>query len=189
MPMPELTKNMSSLSLAELEEMASDIKFPPIDAWNPPLSGHSLIRIARDGQWYHDGELIARENLIRLFATILRRESDGSFVLVTPVEKQIVVVEDVPFAAVELKTEGAGEGRTIAFRLNIGDVVVAGAGHPLRFDLRGDEPAPYVTVRPGIEARIARSVFYELANIALEEGADPLGVWSKGIFYSMAAIA
>ncbi len=189
MPMPEPIKNLSRLSLAEIEQAIPAQHLPPLDSWNPPLSGHSRIRIARDGEWFHDGEPIRRENLVRLFSTILRREPDGSFVLVTPVEKQSVDVEDAPFAAVELKSDGERAHRTLALRLNIGDLVLVGPDHPLRFDMVGGDPAPYVMVRTGIEARLTRPVFYELANLAIEEGGQPPGIWSQGCFYSMAALA
>ena len=121
--------------------------------------------------------------MVRLFSTILRREPGGGFVLVTPVEKLDIEVEDAPFVAVELKTEGEGEKRSLAFRLNTGDLVVAGPGNPLRFAMGEDGPHPYVEVRGGLEALIARPVYYELANLALAEGAEPAGVWSGGAFF------
>jgi hypothetical protein len=123
--------------------------------------------------------------MVRLFSTILRREPDGSFVLVTPVEKLSIEVEDAPFVAVELKSEGEGLERSLAFRLNTGDLVVAGAEHPLRFASSNDGPHPYLTVRPGLDALVARPVYYELANLALAEGAEPPGLWSEGIFFAM----
>ncbi len=186
--MPEPTRDLSPLSLADIERLATERRGPPIAQWNPPLSGHSRIRIARDGRWYHDGGLIERENLVRTFSTILRREPDQSYVLVTPVEKQTVDVEDAPFLAVEMKGEGAGRAARLAFRTNVGDLIVAGADHPIRFARNEQEPAPYLLVRPGIEARLSRPVFYELANRALDEASDPLGVWSGGVFFSMAAL-
>jgi hypothetical protein len=124
--------------------------------------------------------------MVRLFSTILRREADGAHVLVTPAEKLAIDVEDAPFVAVEVKSEGQGRDRQLAFRLNTGDLVVAGPAHPLRFDERNGEPAPYLAVRGGMEARIARAPYYELAEMALDDGADPPGVWSKGIFFAMA---
>lgn len=123
--------------------------------------------------------------MVRLFSTILRREADGGHVLVTPVEKLSIVVEDAPFVAVEMKSEGEGKARRLAFRLNTGDMVVAGPMHPLRFAERGEEPAPYLAVRGGMEALIVRSVFYELAELALAEGVEPPGLWSTGQFFAM----
>jgi hypothetical protein len=123
--------------------------------------------------------------MVRLFSTILRREPDGGYVLVTPVEKLDIEVEDAPFVAVELASEGQGTSRSLAFRLNTGDLVVAGPKHPLRFAAAADGPHPYVEVRRGLEALIARPVYYELANLALAEGAEPAGLWSGGAFFPL----
>ncbi|WP_267386894.1 DUF1285 domain-containing protein [Sphingomonas sp. GC_Shp_3] len=180
-PMPDL----SALSLAEIARMAADQKLPPIDRWNPTHCGDSQMRIARDGTWYHQGTPIAREAMVRLFSTILRREEDGSYVLVTPVEKLDILVEDTPFVAVEMKAEGSGPAQTLTFRLNTGDLVIAGPEQPLRFNEGDDGPRPYLTVRGGMDALVARSVYYELANLAIEDGETPPGVWSKGVFFAM----
>jgi uncharacterized protein len=123
--------------------------------------------------------------MVRLFSTILRREADGSYVLVTPGEKLDIDVEDAPFIAVELKSEGEGKGRRLAFRLNTGDLVVAGPDNALRFAETSDGPTPYLHVRGGLEARVVRSVYYELANLAIDEGAKPPGLWSNGTFFAM----
>ena len=125
--------------------------------------------------------------MVRLFSTILRREPDGSHVLVTPAEKLVIDVEDAPFVAVELKSEGEGAARRLAFRLNTGDVVVAGPDHRLRFDPGSDGPLPYLEVRRGLDALLARSVYYEIAEIAIDEGATPAGVWSDGAFFALEA--
>ena len=121
---------------------------------------------------------------MRLFSTILRREPDGRHVLVTPVEKLDIEVEDAPFVAVELKTEGEGRDRSLAFRLNTGDLVVAGEHHPLRFENGEDGPHPYIEVRKALDALVARSVYYELAELALAEAAEPPGLWSAGAFFA-----
>ncbi len=189
MPMAETPKDLSRLSLEQLASLAADHLSPPLDKWNPPLTGDSRIRIAADGRWFHDGTVIGRENLVRLFSTILRREGDGSYVLVTPVEKQSVDVEDLPFQAVEVKSQGTSENRTLAFRLNVGNIIIAGPDHPIRFDGSADAPRPALLVRPGIEARISRAPFYELVELACEEAPDAPGLWSSGTFFSMAAIA
>jgi hypothetical protein len=180
-PMPDL----SALSLAEIARLAEDQKLPPIDRWNPTHCGDSEMRIARDGTWYHQGTPIGREAMVRLFATILRREPDGGYVLVTPVEKLDIAVEDAPFVAVEMKAEGDGPAQSLAFRLNTGDLVTAGPEHPLRFADGEDGPRPYLTVRRGMEALIARSVYYELANLAIAGDDTPAGVWSKGVFFAI----
>jgi uncharacterized protein len=165
--------------------MAEEKKLPPVDRWNPQHCGESFMRIARDGTWFHEGSPIGRPAMVRLFATILRREPDGSYVLVTPVEKLTIEVEDAPFVAVELRTEGERERRSLAFRLNTGELVVAGPDRPLRFEDREDGPHPYMNVRAGLDALVARTVYYELAEIALSEGADPLGLWGGGAFFQM----
>jgi uncharacterized protein len=186
MPMPS-QPDLAGLSLADIARLAEAQKLPPVDKWNPAHCGDSEMRIARDGSWFHQGAPIARQEMVRLFSTILRREEDGSYVLVTPVEKLDIEVEDAPFVAVEMKVEGAGQAMRIAFRLNTGDLVTAGANHPIRFDMQGAEPRPYVHVRGGLEALIARSVYYELVEIALAQGEIPAGVWSDGAFFAIAA--
>jgi len=182
MPMPPPPEDLSRLSLAEIARLAEEKSLPPVEKWNPSHCGDSEMRIARDGTWYHQGSPIGRPAMVRLFSTILRREPDGGFVLVTPAEKLDIAVEDAPFIAVELRSEGEGEGRTLAFRLNTGDLVVAGPEHPLRFAAGSH---PYVEVRKGLDALVARPVYYELAEIALAEGAAPPGVWSQGVFFAL----
>lgn len=186
MPMAELPEDLSRLSLAEIAQMAADRKLPPVESWHPERTGDSAMLIARDGRWFHQGSAIERHNMVRLFSTILRREPDGSHVLVTPVEKLAIEVEDAPFLAVEVKSEGEGRARRLAFRLNTGDMVVAGPAHPLRFEERDGEPAPYLAVRGGMDARIARAPYYGLAELALAEGGVPPGLWSEGRFFAMA---
>ena len=181
--MPEVPADLSGLSLAEIARMARDKALPPVERWSPDHCGDSQMRIARDGSWHHEGKPIARPEMVRLFSTILRREPDGGFVLVTPAEKLDIEVEDAPFVAIELKTEGEGTDRSIAFRLNTGDMVVAGPDHPLRFGARPHGAHPYVEVRRGLDALIARPLFYELAELAVSEGADPPGLWSGGAFF------
>jgi hypothetical protein len=108
---------------------------------------------------------------------------------VTPVEKLEIDVEDAPFIAVELKSEGEGRHRRLAFRLGTGDMVVASPRNPLRFEEREDGPHPYLAVRPGLDALVARSVYYELAEMALTEGSDPPGLWSDGAFFALGPAA
>src|SRR5687767_11825889 len=140
MPMPAPPPDLAGLSLGEIARLAAEKKLPPVASWNPSHCGDSAMRIARDGTWYHEGSPIGRQAMVRLFSTILRREPDGGFVLVTPVEKLGIEVEDAPFNAVELQTEGAGRERSLAFRLNTGDVVIAGPDHELRLRARGEGP-------------------------------------------------
>jgi hypothetical protein len=182
MPMPSTPDDLSGLSLADIARLAAERKLPPVEKWNPTHCGESGMRIAADGTWFHEGSPIGREAMVRLFSTILRREPDGRFVLVTPAEKLDMHVEDAPFTAVEMKSEGRGCHRSLAFRLNVGELIVAGPDHPLRFVSRDDGPHPYVQVRPGLDARIARSVYYELAEAALTEGAEPPGCGAEASF-------
>ncbi|UVO52717.1 DUF1285 domain-containing protein [Sphingomonas sp. SUN039] len=186
MPM-DAPPDLTTMSLAEVARAVAEKRLPPVEKWNPTHCGDSEMRIARDGTWFHQGSPIGRVEMVRLFSTILRREPDGGHVLVTPGEKLDIAVEDAPFIAVEVKNEGAGTGRSLAFRLNTGDLVVAGPEHGLRFEDREDGPHPYLHVRGGLEALVARSVYYELAEMALDDGADPLGVWSGGAFFPMVA--
>ena len=177
-------EDLSRFSLADIARMVEERKLPPVERWNPSHCGHSAMRIARDGTWFHEGSPIGRTAMIRLFASILRREPDGSHVLVTPVEKLAIDVEDAAFVAVELKSEGEGRERSLAFRLNTGDLVVAGPEHRLKLRER-----PYLAVRGGLEALIARPVYYELAEIAIAEGAEPPGLWSGGLFFPLESAA
>jgi hypothetical protein len=176
---------LAGLSLAEIAQAVAERRLPPVEQWNPPHCGDSAMRIARDGTWFHEGAPIRRPAMVRLFASLLRREKDGQHVLVTPIEKLDIAVEDAPFVAVEVRSEGAGEMRRIAFRLNTDEPVVAGPDHTLRLV----EGRPYLTVRAGIEAAIARPVYYELAELALEEGANPPGLWSDGVFFQLGTAA
>ena len=171
--------------LAALAAAIGERKSPPVDRWDPPLCGHSGMRIAGDGTWYHDGKPITRPAMTRLFATILRREPDGSYVLVTPHEKLAIDVDITPFRAVAMTHEGRGDRRRIAFELDSGDAVILGPAHPLRV-LAGDKgPSPRLLVRHGLEALVVRPLYYELAEIALAEGHDPPGIWSDRCFFPL----
>ena len=174
------------LGLAALQREKAGI-LPPVESWNPAHCGDIDIRIARDGRWFHDGRPIQRRELVRLFSTLLRKDPEG-FVLVTPVEKLRITVEDVPFQAVLLDVEGEGSAQKLVFTTNVGDVTMAGADHPLRVltDPQSGEPSPYVHVRAGLEARLSRAVFYQLADLAVPEPQDNmLGVWSGGLFFTL----
>jgi hypothetical protein len=179
--------------LADLQrEAAEGRKLPPVERWNPAHCGDIDIRIARDGTWFHQGSLIGRKELVRLFSTILRRDGDD-YVLVTPAEKMRIAVEDAPFMAVLMDAEGEGREQRLIFTTNVGDVTVAGVDNPIRVvtDLVNEEPAPYVHVRRGLEARIARAVFYQLADLAVAGGGayeGMLGVWSCGAFFPLGRI-
>ena len=159
-------------------------KTRPVDQWNPPYCGEIDMRIAADGAWLYRGSPITREALVRLFASILRREPDGRHVLVTPVEKVGIDVEDAPFLAVEVATAGAGADRVLSFRTTVGDIVAAGPDHPLRFDIeRGTGGLkPYLAVRGGLEALATRALAHELVAMADTKDGEP-GLWSGGLFF------
>jgi len=184
MPMSSLP-DLSKLSLAEIAKLAQEQKLPPVDKWNPDHCGDSDMRIAADGTWFHAGSPIGRPEMVRLFASILRREPDGGYVLVTPVEKLDIAVEDAPFVAVEMKAEGEGRASRLGFRLNTGDLLTAGIEHGLRFETRADGVRPYLHVRAGLEALVARPVYYELAERALAMADGAPGLWSDGAFFPL----
>lgn len=179
--------DLAALTLADAARLVAARKLAPVDQWQPTRCGHSDMRIDRDGTWFYRGSPIGRAEMVRLFSTVLRREPDGRHVLVTPAEKLDIEVEDAPFIATTLQSEGAGRERRIAFALNTGDIVLLDADHPLILREGADGPRPYVDVRSRLEARIARPVYYELAAIAIDEGADPPGVWSHGRFFALTA--
>ncbi len=174
------------LGLASLQrDTAAHQALPPVEKWNPPFCGDMDMRIARDGTWFHEGSPIGRRELARLFSTILRKEG-GDYFLVTPVEKVRITVEDVPFIAVLLDAEGAGPSQTLRFTTNMGDEVTANAENPIRVVLNPEtaEPSPYIHVRRGLEARISRSVFYQIVDLAMPDPAgQKLGIWSAGQFF------
>jgi hypothetical protein len=185
MPESNPAPDFAAASLQEIARYAAENRLPPVERWNPPHCGDSHMRIARDGTWFHEGSPIGRRAMVRLFSTILRREQDGSYVLVTPAERLSISVEDAPFLAVELKSEGAGRDRRLAFRLNTDDVVVADREHPLEICQRDDGPHPYLEVRGGLKALINRPVYYALIDLALEEDNEPVGLWSNGAFFRL----
>jgi hypothetical protein len=180
--MPESRPPISlrGLSLADLQREIDARRLPPVDQWHPTHCGDSEMRIARDGTWSHQGQPIRRPAMVRLFSTILRREPDGRHVLVTPVEKLDIEVESTAFRAIEMQSEGEGRMRRIALNLDSGDALIVDQAHPLLL-----EPTPRVAVRYGLEAELSRPIYYELAEIALAEGADPPGVWSDGLFFPL----
>ena len=175
-------------SLAELTAaIAARGGPPPVDQWNPTHCGHSGMRIARDGTWFHDGTPINRPAMVRLFSTVLRREPDGSHALVTPVEKLTIDVEATAFRATQMTMAGEGETRRIGLTLDSGDGLFIGPDHPLSVVDTDLGPSPRIAVRFGLEAELVRPLYYELAEIALAEGYDPPGVWSDGMFFGLSA--
>ncbi|HBT34833.1 MAG TPA: DUF1285 domain-containing protein [Hyphomonas sp.] len=200
--MAEQNVNSSATTTISLEETLKAIlpdgkvdgKLPPVHLWNPERSADINMEIRADGSWWHEGDPINRERLVKLFSRILRKDEDGSVWLVTPYEKVIVHVADAPFLAVRVERAGeAGPQQTLAFVTNLGDVTLAGPDAPLRVetDPETGEPSPYVLVRGQLEAKLARPVFYELANMAepAPDGSDMLGVWSQGVFFPLGPAA
>lgn len=145
------------------------------------------FRIAADGTWFHDGAVIARPALVRLFATVLRRDAEGDYWLVTPAEKVAVAVEDAPFVAVETVRDGAGCAARRRFRTNVDAWVPLDGDHPLSVRTGRAGPRPYLGLEGGLEARIARSVYYELAGEAEAGPGGALGIWSAGTFFPLEA--
>ena len=174
-PPPEL----AALSLAEVAELVASRKLPPVDRWDPAEVGESHMRIAADGRWYHEGGEITRAAMVRAFSSLLTRDDAGQHWLVTPTQRLAIAVDDAAFIAIDLKHENGA----IAFRLNTDDLVVAGPGHALIARGDPDTPALYLAVRHGTEARLNRSTYAQLAEIALE-GAD-LTVESRGARFSL----
>jgi len=161
----------------------------PVDCGDLPFT------IRRDGTWMYQGSPIGRKELVCLFASVLKREADGSFILETPAERGRIMVEDAPFLAVELDWTGEGRAQRLSFRTNVDEVITAGPANPIRVvhDAATGEPTPYVLVRPGrgrlgVEARINRAVYYELVALAEPEWIGErhmLGVWSSGMFFPL----
>ncbi|EAR51422.1 hypothetical protein OG2516_16916 [Oceanicola granulosus HTCC2516] len=175
--------NVSADDLAKSARAAAGKGPPPVDKWDPPFCGDLDMRIARDGTWFYLGTPIGRPELVRLFASIIRKDGDAYF-LVTPVEKVGITVDDAPFVAVDFEQREAG----LEFVTNVGDRVLAGPDHPIRVarDPETGEPSPYVLVRRNLEALIDRKSFYRLVEIgerAEHEGAEWFGLRSGGAFF------
>lgn len=186
MPADAATNRISGLE-ALLKEQGG--KGPaPVDKWNPPYCGDIGMKIRGDGVWFYQGTPIGRMPLVKMFARVLRKDGDGRHYLVTPVEKVDVDVADAPFLAVEMEVQGSGRDQSLTFRTNVDDVVTAGTAHPLRF---AAEPGsgglkPYLHVRGRLEALVTRALYYDLVELAVDEG-DGLGLWSGGMCFSISA--
>jgi len=161
----------------------------PVEKWNPPYCGDIGMKIRRDGTWMYQGSPIGRIALVKLFASILRKDDDGKTYLVTPAEKVDVEVEDAPFLAVEMAVSGEGRNQTLTFRTNVDDVVTVDAEHPLRFERSEPDGGlkPYVLVRGRLEALCTRAVYAELVALAepRDGNCDEVGVWSGGVWWGM----
>jgi len=163
---------------------------PPVERWNPPFCGDIDMRIGTDGTWFYQKTPIGRPALVKLFASVLKREGDKYF-LVTPVEKVGIVVDDVPFLAVEMNVSGGKTGRILQFRTNVDDWISAGPGHALRFEPQPKTGGlkPYLHVRRDLWAKVTRALFYDLVGMGEErdvDGKTMFGVLSQGEFFAMA---
>lgn len=170
-----------------VERMLAQIgtgKRPPLDAWNPALSGRIDILIDGNGNWFHDGTAIERFELVKLFASILRYEDECGFVLVTPVEKWQIKVEDAPFMAVAMASSLQGDVQVLRFVTNVGEEVSVDAEHRLVLDNTAASPKPYIQVRPGLTAKLSRPVYYQLVDLAVKHK-ERTGVWSCGTFFAI----
>jgi len=163
---------------------------PPVERWNPPFCGDIDMRIAADGTWFYQKTPIGRLTLVKLFASVLRREGDKYF-LVTPVEKVGIVVDDAPFLAVEISASDGEAGRVLRFRTNVDDWIAAGPDHALRFETQSETGGlkPYLHVRRDLWAKVTRALFYDLVALGEErdvQGTTMFGVFSQGEFFAMA---
>ena len=175
-PPPEL----AALSLAEVARLVAARKLPPVSQWSPAQAGDSEMRIAADGRWFHQGGEIRRPAMVRAFASLLTRDSEGRHWLVTPAQKLAIEVEDAAFIAIDVKQDGDA----LIFRLNDDDLVIAGPEHPIRSEGDPETPALYLGVRNGLEARLNRSTYAQLVEIALAAG-DDFSLTSQGATFSL----
>lgn len=180
----------AGLSIEDLPADAAELAAKP----GRVLCGDIDMRIAADGTWFYLGSPIGRKELVKLFSSVIRCDDAGDYWLVTPAEMARIQVDDAPFTAVELISEGVGENRMISFRTNVDAVVPLNEDHPLRVksDVETGEPRPYITVKNRLEALIVRSVFYQLVEEGEAipmDGGDVWGVWSAGSFYPIGPVA
>jgi len=174
-PPPEL----AALSLAEIADLVAARRLPPLENWSPAHQGDSEMRIAADGRWFHQGSEVRRPAMVRAFASLLMRDADGQHWLVTPIQRLSIEVEDAPFIATDVREEGGA----LTFRLNTDDLVIAGPDHPIRAVGDPETPAIYLSVRHGTEARLNRSTWAQLAEIAI--AGDGTSVTSQGETFSL----
>ncbi|WP_299191689.1 DUF1285 domain-containing protein [uncultured Erythrobacter sp.] len=172
---------LAELTLAQIAEQVAQRKLPPVEGWAPETVGESHMRIAADGTWFHEGDPIRRPAMVRAFSGLLTRDEAGAHWLVTPFEKLAITVEDAAFIAVDC-VEKDGD---LAFRLDSDELLFAGPDHALRVAGDLDTPAIYLHVRRGLEARLNRSTYAQLAEIALSNGGEDWRVTSQGQTFSL----
>ena len=175
--------------LADLElSLRNQPRKPPLDAWNPALSGDIDIRIDSRGDWYHEGVRIQRQPLVNLFASILRREADGEYYLLTPVEKWRIRVDDAPLVVVDMEVVAvANNPQRILFRLNTDELIELDVKHPLVVAGVGSQARPYLQLDHGLSAKLTTAVFYRLVDLAGQRG-NEMGVCSNGAWFSLGLI-
>ncbi len=183
-PPPEL----ATLSLAQIAEAVAARRLPPVEQWGPASTGESRMRIAANGQWFHEGSPITRPAMVRAFASLLTRDETGQHWLVTPHERLAIAVDDAAFIATDLEVRADAQGRTaLAFRIHTDEFVIAGPDHPIRAAGDSDTPALYLGVRHGTEARLNRSTYGQLIDHALSVSGDgALSVESLGLSFALA---
>jgi hypothetical protein len=175
--------HLAGLTLAQIADLVAARQLPPVESWSPQHLGESHMVIAADGTWFHEGGVIRREAMVRAFASLLTRDAAGHHWLVTPVEKLSIEVEDAAFIA----TDCVRKEDALAFRLNTDELVIAGPDHPLRAAGTAQEPALYLAVWRGCAARLNRSTWAQLAEIAIAEGAEDKGwqITSNGATFAL----
>lgn len=176
--------------IASAKKNAGGDGLPPVDKWHPENCGEMDMVIKSDGSWWHEGSRITRAPLIKLFSTILRKDADGHTYLVTPIEKIQIKVERGHFVAIRVDVEGEGKDQRLFFTTDLGDIVEASPERPLRVETDPEtlEPSPFINVRGNLEASLARPVFYELVEHAVEidtENGKQLGVYASGTFFPL----
>ncbi len=165
-------------------------KLPPVHTWNPPCCGDIPMRIDRQGIWYYQNSPITRHRMVQLFSRILRRDDDGCYYLVTPVEKVRIQVDDTPFVATQVIKQKEADIQQLIFTTQIGDVVTLNAQHLLRIEQQKNQSVPYLLIRDRLEARLHRNVYYQLVEWAIPSIINDqiIGVNSDGLFFELGAI-
>lgn len=176
--------HLAELTLAQIAEQVAARKLPPVEGWAPTKLGESGMRIAADGTWFHDGTPIARPAMVRAFSGLLARDEAGRHWLLSPFEMLAIAVEDAAFVATDLAVREEDGSPALAFRLNTDELVIAGPDHPILARGSAETPALYLGVRRGLEARLNRSTYQQLAEYALSLG-DEWTVASCGARFSL----
>ena len=181
--------HLASLTLSQIAEQVEARKLPPVEGWAPQQEGDSNMRIAADGTWFHEGSPISRQGMVRAFSGLLIRDQNGAHFLVTPFEKLSIEVEDAPFIATDMVARDENGTPALAFRLNTDELVIAGPYHAIVARGDAETPALYLGVRRGLEARLNRSTYQQLAEHALavsaDEGGDDWTVSSMGETFAL----